>query len=155
MNIDELRALWEEKNSPKGKKGVRRGSPEHDIQTACVRWFRYQYPFPKGMIFSIPNGGYRGSREEMVTGKLNREQMTRMRLEEEGLLKGVPDLLIPVPRGKYGSLYVEMKNGKNGRLSDSQKERISQLEALGNRVIVCRSVENFIEEVTRYMSMEA
>lgn len=152
MNTDELHRLWDEKNKKKSSSTVRRGSPEHDLQTNCVRWFRYQYPFPKGMIFSIPNGGYRGSKEEYVTGRLNREQLTRMRLEEEGLLKGVPDLLIPVPRGEYGSLYIEMKNGKAGRLSEHQKDRISELQVLGNKVVVCRSIEEFIAEVTEYMS---
>ena len=34
---------------------------ESTLQTACVRWFRYQYPHL--VIYAVPNGGSRNVRE--------------------------------------------------------------------------------------------
>lgn len=53
---------------------------EHNLQTACVRWFRYQYP--KDIILAVPNGGSRDNKKEAA------------RLKAEGVLAGVSDLII-------------------------------------------------------------
>lgn len=108
---------------------------EHQIQVACVNWFRMQY---KDIIYAVPNA----ARRSVVMGKM---------MKDEGLLPGIPDLCIPVMRNNYGGLYIEMKDGKNGRLSDSQKEMIDRLRCNGYRVDVCRSVDDFMDVVNEYM----
>ena len=108
---------------------------EHRIQCACVKLFRYLYP--NLLIYAIPNGGQRNA---IVAAKL----------KAEGVLAGVPDLHIPVPSGEYHSLYVEMKNGKKGVLSDKQKEVIECLRSQGHKVVVCRSVDEFEKEIKEY-----
>jgi uncharacterized protein YlzI (FlbEa/FlbD family) len=109
---------------------------EHRIQCACVRLFRYLYP--KLVIYAIPNGGQRNSIEAA-------------KLKAEGVLAGVPDLHIPIPNNEYHSLYVEMKNGKKGILSDKQNDMIERLRSYGNKVVVCRSVDDFEKEVKEYL----
>lgn len=111
---------------------------EHRIQCACVKLFRYLYP--DLLIYAIPNGGQRNA---IVASKL----------KAEGVVSGVPDLHIPVSRGEYHSLYVEMKNGKKGVLSDNQKRVISFLRSQGNKVVVCHSVEEFDKEVKEYLNL--
>ena len=32
---------------------------EHRLQCACVRWFGYQHPELRGLLFAVPNGGAR------------------------------------------------------------------------------------------------
>lgn len=131
MTIDELHTLWEKKN------GGKAAPTEHDLQVQCLRWLRLVYP--DVLCYAIPNGGQRNT---IIAAKL----------KAEGVVSGVPDLHIPVPRGDYASLYIEMKNGKAGRLSDHQKEIIPRLQAFGNKVVVCRTFEEFKQEVEEYFN---
>ena len=111
---------------------------ESDIQIACVRWFRYQHPKLARLLFAVPNGGARNA----VTGTI---------LKAEGVVPGVADLLLLVPRNGYHGLAIEMKT-KTGRQSDSQREWQQEVEAQGYRYAVCRSVEGFIETVEGYLA---
>lgn len=133
MTIDELHSMWEAKNARTGKPHA---DHEHHLQVACVRWFRMQYP--QYLIYAIPNGGQRNA---VVAAKL----------KAEGVTAGIPDLHIPVARHGYHSLYIEMKNGKAGRLSEHQKECISRLQASGHKVAVCRTFEEFQQEIAEYL----
>ena len=67
---------------------------EHEIQVACVNYFRLRYP--KGLIYAIPNGG---QRNVIVASKL----------KAEGVLSGVPDLHIPIAKKGFHGLYIELK----------------------------------------------
>lgn len=137
MTIDELHALWDKSTGSKPRK--RPAGEEHALQVECLRWLRMAYP--NVLCYAIPNGGQRTER----AGK---------RLKEEGMTAGIPDLHIPLPRGAYASLYIEMKNGKKGRLSDQQKQLINLLQSYGNKVAVCRNIEDFIKEVTEYLKQQ-
>lgn len=130
MTIEELHKLWDKKN--KGKSAP----TEHDLQVRCLRWLRNNHK--RVLCYAIPNGAYT-------------TKTTARKLVAEGVCHGVPDLHIPMARGEYHSLYIEMKNGKAGRLSEHQKEMIKKLESLGNKVVVCRSLEDFVNEVETYL----
>ena len=109
---------------------------EHDIQVNCVNYFRLRYP--KGLIFAIPNGG---QRNVIVAAKL----------KAEGVLAGVPDLCIPIAKKGCNGLYVELKNGKAGKVSDNQKTIMSKLQNEGYKCEVCRSFDEFKNVVDNYM----
>ncbi len=47
-----------------------------------------------------------------------------------------------------------MKNGKAGRLSEHQKEVIPRLQSYGNKVVVCRTFEEFQREITNYLTQQ-
>jgi len=98
---------------------------ESTLQTACVRWFRYQYP--NLIIYAVPNGGSRNVREAQ-------------RLKAEGVLAGVADLVVLLPQGK--SLYIEMKV-KGNRQTDNQKEFQKKAVALRHTYAVCYTFEEF------------
>lgn len=108
---------------------------EHELQVACVNWFRLVYP--EYLIYAIPNGGYRAA----TTAKL---------MKAEGQTAGIPDLHIPIARSGYNSLYIELKNGKAGRLSDHQKAMHEKLTNLGNKVAVVRDFEQFVKTTKEY-----
>ena len=131
MTIEELHKLWDKKN--KGKSAP----SEHALQVHCLRWLHFTYP--QVLCYAIPNGTYK-----------SHSAATAMKME--GLTSGIPDLHIPIARGGYHSLYIEMKNGKAGRLSDTQKEMIPRLQCYGNKVVVCRSLNDFIREVETYLN---
>ena len=98
---------------------------ESVLQTACVKWFRLQYP--DLIIYAVPNGGSRNVREAQ-------------RLKAEGVLAGVADLVVLLPQGK--SLYIEMKV-KGNRRTDNQKDFQQKAEALGYKYYVCYSFDQF------------
>ena len=70
-------------------------------------------------VFHIPNGGYRNAREAA-------------NLKRQGVKAGVPDLCIPVAKGGYHGLYIEMKT-KKGKLS----EFWSSDKLTGNQTRLC------------------
>lgn len=110
---------------------------EHDLQRSCVMWFRLQYP--GRVIFAIPNGGGRSKAEAG-------------RLKAEGVLAGVPDLFIAEAAGQWHGLFIEMKDGKNGRLSPSQKAIIPHLRDNGYLCQVCRDFDTFRDTVNAYFT---
>ena len=91
------------------------------------------------------------------------------RMKSEGLRKGVPDLCIPVMRGGYGGLYIEMKdpkerlktprkqaNGylKSGGESAKQIEWIMLLREQGYKVEVCYTWEEARYATQEYLALE-
>jgi len=131
MTIDELRNI---NNAVKSK---HHSSPEHQLQCECVRWFDIQYP--QLLLYAIPNGGARSA----TTGAM---------LKREGVRRGIPDLHLALPRGQYNGLYVEMKNGKKGRVSDEQNSVIEYLVKNNYKVEVCRDFDSFREIINSYIN---
>lgn len=87
--------------------------------------------------FAVPNGSARN----VVTGA---------RLKQEGVKRGVPDIVIPLPKGIYHGLFIEMKAGKN-KMSDFQKEYFSYLEGVGYKCCCCYSSDEAVSEVISYI----
>ena len=108
---------------------------EHNLQVACVQWYRLQYP--QHIIFAIPNGG---QRNVVVASKM----------KAEGVTAGVPDLFVPHPTRLYHGLFIEMKNGKRGRLSDNQRQMLGLLMRQGYACVVARGFNDFQFKVMRY-----
>ncbi len=131
MTIDELHTIWEKKN------GGKAAPTEHDLQVQCLRWLHAAYR--DVLCYAIPNGAYT-------------TKTTARKLVAEGVCHGIPDLCIPIGRNGYHALYIEMKNGKAGRLSEHQKEIIPRLQAFGNKVVVCRTFEDFRREIREYLT---
>lgn len=113
---------------------------ESQIQIACVRWFRYQYPKLGRVLFAVPNGGYRF----YSTGRI---------LKAEGQLPGVSDLILLTPRSKYGALCIEMKSPK-GKQSELQKLWQQHAEMAGNKYVLCYSLDDFMREIKEYLNEE-
>ena len=70
-------------------------------QAALISWAEaYERIYPElALLYHIPNGG-------------KRDRIVAAKLKAQGVKPGVPDLCLPVPRGKYHGLYIEMKDGK-------------------------------------------
>ncbi len=127
MKYDELKALL-----AKEKKPQRHRHLEGDIQESCVKWFRYAYPHY--ILFAVPNGGTRNSREAV-------------QLKREGALAGVADLIVVIERA---ILFVEMKTKKN-RQQETQKEFQKNVERLGHQYVVCHSLQEFQLAIERFI----
>lgn len=130
MNGDDWKA-WMEGNKQRKKPG----HPESELQRACVRWFRMQYP--QHLLFHIPNGGRRNAREAAF-------------LKSEGVTAGIPDLFLAVGRHGFNGLFIEMKAGRN-TATPAQKEMMGRLYRAGYHCVVCRSFDEFRDEVMKYL----
>lgn len=113
--------------------------PEHLSQAALFRWAGYQTKrLPElSLLFAIPNGGMRS-------------KATAAKLKAEGVKPGVPDICLPVARGEYHSLWIEMKAGRN-RPTPSQVAWHMRLSQEGHRVIVCWSWEAAKDAIEEYL----
>lgn len=108
---------------------------EHDETASVVEYCDLKgYP-----VFHIPN-------------EAKRSPAVAARLKAEGLRPGVPDLCIPVARGKYHSLYIEMK-APGGKPSAEQVEWIHRLRAQGMCAYCCIGASNAIALIELYMSL--
>lgn len=109
-------------------------------QMLVFQWAEWQMGrFPElALLHHIPNGG-------------SRNYVEAARLKAQGVKPGVPDLCLPVARGQYHGLYIEMKRQRGGRVSDEQKEWIAALTAQGYRTAVCKGAEEAIREITQYL----
>lgn len=111
---------------------------ESVIQRACVKWFRLSHRRLSNLLFSVPNGAKMSITQAKV-------------MKAEGLLSGVSDLILLYPSSKHHGLCVEMKIVK-GRQSDSQREFQRAVENAGYKYIICRSIDDFINEIGNYLS---
>lgn len=117
-----------------------RSEQEHNIQVACVTWFRYQ--FPNLVCFAVPNGSKRPKKTVRTkTGTIATYSPAAVKLKEEGALAGVADLVL-VGMGKV--VFVEMKTPK-GTQQDTQKEFQRKVQRLGHEYHICRSLEDFMQ----------
>lgn len=99
---------------------------EESEQTALFSWAAYEagrWPELRLMLH-IPNGGYRSKAEAG-------------RFRAAGVKGGVPDILLPVARGGFHGLWIELKRKEGGRVSAGQRGWICELRAQGYRAEVC------------------
>ena len=110
---------------------------ERQIQVQCVSWFRQRYPEASGVFFAVPNGGARNA-------------WTAKMLRDEGVLSGVSDLILLVPRHGYAYLCIEMKKA-GGRQSDTQRAFSKAVERFKGLYRVVYSLEEFQAIVGDYL----
>ena len=115
------------------KKG--RSKPRHiesQIQIQMVKWFRLQYP--RYIIAAIPNGGQRSALEAKI-------------MKGEGVVAGFSDLIIIV---RENVLFIEVKTN-DGIQSDLQAKFQSDVERLGFQYSICRSLDEFILTIEKWL----
>jgi hypothetical protein len=114
---------------------------EQAHQAALITWWSHahrRFGLPEYALLAVPNGG----RRDALTGAM---------LKSSGVRRGVPDLLLPVAKGQYRMLWVEMKWGKN-KLTKEQAEFMSWQEAEGAKVAVCYSWTEARTIIEEYLS---
>ena len=115
---------------------------ECDEQTWLFQWAwgAAALKWPELMLmYAIPNGG-------------SRHKTEAARLKAQGVNPGIPDICLPVARGGYHGLYIELKRRKGGRTSEKQDEKIPLLRAQGYRVEVCLGFQRAADVIEEYMT---
>jgi hypothetical protein len=115
---------------------------EHQEQCALIKWARARAATAPELklLYAVPNGGHRN---KVVASKLR----------DEGVLAGMPDICLPVPRAGKGALYIELKAGR-GRLSDAQQEKLTMLRAVGNDAVPCWGWQQAAAIIEMYLNVE-
>ena len=103
-----------------------------------VRSYESEYPALE-LFYAIPNGG---DRHKAVAGKMR----------AEGQRPGVPDYSLPVARGTYHGLYIELKS-LTGSPSREQKAWIIRLRAEGYRAEVARGAAQAWQILCEYLGI--
>ena len=114
---------------------------ESEEQQALFQWAglqRGKYP-ELDLLYHIPNGG-------------NRSKAEAGRFKAEGVKAGVPDICLPVARGCFHGLYVELKREKGSKTSDEQKRWIEKLSKQGYFAVVCRGWTKAAEAIVLYLN---
>ena len=112
--------------------------PESELQRACVRWFKFQYAHE--LLAAIPNGGKRSAIEAAIQ-------------QGEGVISGMPDLMLFRAKGQYHGLGIEMK-APGGKLTDAQAQVHQALLLRDYKVVTCNSFDSFKKEVDSYLNLK-
>lgn len=108
------------------------------LETSWAAMQSGKYP-ELNLLYHVPNGG---SRHKAEAG----------RLRAEGVKAGVPDLCLPVARGQYHGLYIELKRQRGGRTSDHQSEWLDALSAQGYKAALCYGWEQAAGTIIEYLT---
>lgn len=112
---------------------------EDDEQAALFQYASYQKEIEWTLLFAIPNGGYR----KIKTG---------IQLKRTGLKPGIPDIFLPVGRGIYHGLFIEMKS-ERGTVRREQREWHDALREQGYMVKVCRGCDQAVKVIQEYLEI--
>jgi hypothetical protein len=106
------------------------------LQAEIVKWYNNNYCLkfhnPRGVIFSVPNGG-------------NRNKIEAMKFKATGLLAGVSDLIVILPNGIL--LFVELKTD-SGTQQPNQIDFQNLVTNLGYQYHIIRSIDEFRNLIT-------
>lgn len=113
-------------------------------QQAVIKWsqqpsIRAKYPQLK-LLYHIGN--------ERKCSKIQGAQLKRA-----GVKKGVLDLHLPVARGKYHSLYIELKR-EGEKTTSEQNWWIEELSKEGNFCEVCHGWESAVRVIEWYLQLK-
>lgn len=122
---------------PKRAKPIDREGLE---QAALMKEISLRYPAASKLIYHVPNGGHR-------------HKLVAIKLKEQGVKAGVPDLVLPMARGGYFGLYIEFKAKPpfDAAVSASQDAYIHALTEQGYLAIVCRGRIDALEAIRAYL----
>ena len=89
---------------------------------------------------------------QLLHCSLNGVKMTKAqagRAIAQGMLSGVPDLFLPVPKNGYHGLFIEMKYGSN-KVTENQEKFLQNAANVGYAVSVCYSANEAIKRIEDY-----
>ena len=111
------------------------------LQAECFKEAWNTFPVTRKLLFHVANE-LDGPGDNAIRGAIRRS---------EGIVKGVSDLILLIPRGRYHGLMIEMKT-LDGYQRKEQKEWQALVEAQGYRYEVIRTKEAFMALLAEYLA---
>lgn len=113
---------------------------ESELQIQCVRWFAYEYPHLRMLLYHPKNEGTANGRVRGAIAKA------------EGVVAGVADLILQAPSTDgFSCLAIEMKTPA-GRQSQEQKLFERYITAANGKYVIARSFDDFKSIVMEYVN---
>ena len=122
---------------------------EHEHQVALIHWARRVQLAPASdvkpgskianYLLAIPNGGRRNPREGA-------------RLKAEGVKPGVSDLLLPLRRGGFAGLWIELK-APGKKPTPEQRDWLERMRSAGYFATWCDDWQRAAEVITGYLDL--
>nr|WP_286009644.1 VRR-NUC domain-containing protein [Salinicola sp. S1-1-2] len=123
---------------------------EGQEQTRLMLWLRGE--FNRGTAvgpahehaYAVPNGG-------------SRHGLEAAKMKQQGVRSGVSDLVIPIARGGYHGLYLELKATppRDADLAESQRVWLARMEAAGYCAKLALGIEQAQAVIREYMAAPA
>ena len=113
-------------------------------QAQVVEWSRWAYKTGKYPMLNMLHCSLNGVKLSGTQARIAKGQ---------GMLSGVPDLFLPVPKNGYHGLFIEMKSEK-GRVTENQHWFLTNAESLGYKTAVCYSAKEAISAIQAYYDEE-
>lgn len=112
---------------------------ESGAQAAVFEWAAWysRWHSDLELLYAVPNGQYRPGQRK-----------------EPGMKAGVPDMCLPVARGEYHGLYIELKLSDNTP-TPKQKQWLAQLREQGYHAVVCYGIDDTTETLEKYLRGES
>jgi hypothetical protein len=124
---------------------------EHSHQVGLMAWsslpdVREMFPELR-WLYAIANGGSRGDTDQS-------RRIEGGKMKAEGVKTGVSDLKLPVKRGEWSGLYIELKKmpGKGVGPSDDQTEFIEFVRSQGYAACVCYGWQEARNTIIAYLT---
>ena len=111
-------------------------------QAQVMEWSKWAYKTGKYPMLNMLHCSLNGVKLSATQARIAKAQ---------GMLSGVPDLFLPLPKNGHHGLYIEMKSEK-GRLTENQQWFLSNAESLGYKTAVCYSAKEAIDAIEAYYS---
>jgi uncharacterized protein YcgL (UPF0745 family) len=132
------------------------GRTEHEEQCAVFEWaglMSNQFPELE-LMFAVPNGGVRPHKFSGSSKKGDRYSVEGRKLKKEGVKKGVPDIFLPVPKGVYHGLFIEMKRRRGFSVKADQEAWLKNLAHQGYFVVVCKGSDAALKVLRGYLALQ-
>lgn len=92
---------------------------------------------------------------ELLNGSMNGVRLTigqAVKAKKAGMKKGFPDINLPVPKGIYHGLYIELKIKSGGKVSKEQKWWKEKLTEQGYCSVICKGYDDAISVILWYLA---
>lgn len=136
---DELKYGANYKASHFNKREILAGESEENLQIAVVGYIRTY--FPDSILIS-----------SYLQGNLNNVGLS-VKANTMGYTAGFPDLFICTPRNGFHGLFLELKNGSKGSVSEKQKTVMDMLIKQGYAGGVVKTLESAKTLINNYMEI--
>ena len=114
---------------------------EEQEQAALFEWARWaQGNYPELRLLNASLSGVR-----LLPGQARKAKTL-------GMVRGFPDIFLPVKRAGYGGLFIELKRPRGGTLSSEQRAWLEELGGQGYLTVCCRGYEEARETIETYLN---
>ena len=113
-------------------------------QAQVIEWSRWAYKTGKYPMLNMLHCSLNGVKLSGTQAKIAKGQ---------GMLSGVPDLFLPVPKNGYHGLFIEMKSEKRC-LTENQQWFLGNAESVGYKTVVCYDSKEAIAAIQAYYEQQ-